>query len=92
MISSQSGLNFRGFLIQAVTFADGTIVGRFTDLPAVVPNSDGLVKAQINQNCMPVGSTATHLQPDNVADRRNLPSVMLKWTAPAEGTGPIHFK
>lgn len=85
-----NGALLRGFLIQAVN-EGGDGVGTFTDLPALIPNTD-TVHAKIGE-CMPDMSSATHNHMQtNSTNREDFPYVMLNWTAPAAETGPIRFR
>ena len=93
MITSNDNITnvFRGFLIQAVTMADGTGVGTFLNLPQLIKDSN--VYARIGP-CAPEDSSATHMHPADVApaDRQSVAWVQLYWMSPPEGTGTILFR
>ena len=82
---------FRGFLIQGVTMADGTPVGTFVNLPAQIGDTN--VNAHIGA-CPPEDSSATHMHPDDstLTNRDSFPYVELYWMSPPAKTGAIQFR
>ncbi len=89
--------DFRGFLIQARLIENGapseTPFGTFTGLPIPLGNST-VAMARVG-DCLPAGSSATHVQPGpaNRADRVDVSYVSLTWYAPVEGcTGGMQVR
>lgn len=74
--SSQAGLTFRGFMLQART-TEGVVVGQFQEVEGVNFNF---------RDCSGARTTTTN------ANNQDISSITFEWAAPVEFTGTVRFQ